>query len=381
MKIAHVISTFPPKIGGMGQVCSEEVKRLAAAGHQVTVFTLAYPETAVTSEAGAAPSFKIVCLKTLRLGDAGLAWQLFWRLRGFDIVHLHYPFYGAYEWILLARFFWRQKYLLTYHMDASPVGWLKKSLQKIYDRLWARPLIKNAERVIGVDEEHLRHAALGRLAVKDKRRILRLGVDGDFFHPRVLKARRIGDYNLTEQNVLLFVGNLLPFKRLDLILSALQKLSDPNLMLIVVGGGYQEEIYQKMAEDLGVVRQVIFTGSCTDRKKLARYYHLANVLVLPSSEAESFSLVILEAMASGLPVIASNLPGPRARVCVGQDGFLFEVGSADDLVVKIKEFFALSAGQRRIMGLAGRAKVLKRYNWENHVAQLTEIYGEVVGKN
>ena len=379
MKIAHVISTFPPKVGGMGRVCFEEVKRLADLGHEVTVFTLNYPDLDLSWDQK--QNFKIVRLKSWRLGDAGIVWRLFFVLKNFDLVHLHYPFYGAYEWILLAKLFWHQKYLLTYHMDASPVGFLKKNLQKIYDFFWAYFLLKNSEMTIGVDDEHLKRVNYQKIVNYRSREILHLGVDGNFFHPLETKNYQLGELNLKDKKVILFVGNLIPFKRLDLILKALKEISDPEIFLVVVGGGYQMEIYQKMARDLEIDKQVIFVGRCNARKDLINFYNLAQVLILPSSEAESFSLVILEALACGLPVIASDLAGIRGRVSPEKDGFLFEVGSVDDLVLKIKTFFNLSEEEQRAMSVFGREKVLKEYSWDRHLSSLIKIYERILGKN
>src|SRR3989339_895621 len=105
MRIAHIVSTFPPRIGGMGVVCFQEAKRLAESGNQVTVFTMRYNEADEHSSL-----FRIKRLKPwIKKGDGGWVPQLLFNLRNFDILHLHYPFYVSAHCVLLAKLFWKKK--------------------------------------------------------------------------------------------------------------------------------------------------------------------------------------------------------------------------------------------------------------------------------
>ena len=93
MKIAEVIATFPPHHGGMGYVCYHNALELARRGHEVTVFTLDHGRQSYDDDPG---EFKIVRLRTpMMYGDGGIVPQLFSGLKGFDIIHLHYPFFGG----------------------------------------------------------------------------------------------------------------------------------------------------------------------------------------------------------------------------------------------------------------------------------------------
>ena len=155
MKIAHVVSTFPPNIGGMGVVCYNEAKRLAENGNDVTVFTLKYP--GVVYDDTKFP-FKVVRLKPLvKLGDAGLVPQILNHLNGFDLVHLHYPFYGGAEWLC----FYSAPMVITYHMDAQAGGG-KGIISKIYDWFWPKILFARAKKIIAVDAEHFKNTKFGK---------------------------------------------------------------------------------------------------------------------------------------------------------------------------------------------------------------------------
>ncbi|HVX29433.1 MAG TPA: glycosyltransferase, partial [Nitrolancea sp.] len=113
MRIAHVTATFPPYYGGTGNVCYHNARVLAARGHHVEVFTADAPGR-IDDPAG-------VIVNRLRpivqVGNAPVLPSLL-RLRQFDLVHLHYPFYTGAEFVSLARL----PYVITYHQDVELDG-------------------------------------------------------------------------------------------------------------------------------------------------------------------------------------------------------------------------------------------------------------------
>lgn len=373
MKIAHVIATFPPHFGGMGQVAFEEAILLAGAGHEVTVFTLRYPDQTYPEDQKL--PFKVIRLKPfVKAGDAGFAPQLFWQLLGFDLVHLHYPFYGSAHLVYLAAKIFGFKYIVTYHMDAVTKGG-KKIAQWLADLVWARAILRGARQVIAVDRDYFDASRYGR-AVRSERVVeLWNGVWTEIFKPGDKNLAVLKLQKFSGKKILLFIGNPLPLKRLDLILQAMKIISDPELVLIAVGEGYSLPVYQKLADQLGLSAQVEFVRGVQFLPTLAEYCRAADATVVPS-DSESFSLVAIGSLACGRPVIGSNIVGLRGRLEQGVDSFLFSPGSAGDLADKIVKFFALSAEQRQTMGERGRQKVLRDYTWENHLQKLEQIYNQ-----
>lgn len=374
MKIAHVIATFPPHIGGMGQVAWEEAKRLVAIGHEVTVFTLDHGKKYADVMAGVT----IVHLWTpFRFGDAGLVPQLIWRLRGFDLVHLHYPWYGGAEWVWLSAKLFKIPYVLTYHMDAAPVGFFKKIVQKVYDLMWPAVLMRGAQKVIAVDREHLAASLFGSTLPTKKVAELYNGVDTTIFSPIVTSPFPTALSGWERKHIFLFVGNPLPFKRLDSIIRALALVDDIDVVLVIVGDGPGLKKYKQLAKEIGVEQRVRFVGALHDRAPLNRYYQTAQALVVAAVNAESFSLVSIEALAAGCPVIASNIPGVRSRIDPGKDGVLFSPASIAQLATEMRSFASHSPQQRATMGAYGRTKVIKCYGWEKHVSDLLNLYRAV----
>ena len=349
----------------MGQVALEEAQRLAKMGHEVTVFALGYAGTKYHDQDF---PFKVVRLWTpFKYGDAGFAPQLFFKLKKFDVTHLHYPFYGSAQCVWWAKKLFGQSYIVTYHMDASPRG-LKRVFQKIYDFIWPRFILRGAGKVLAVDSDHFKSTAFGHFVSPDKLVELPNAVDHAVFYSRPTTLSE----QFKNKQVLLFVANPMPIKRLDLALTALKILNNPNVVLVAIGQGYRIERYKKLAEELKIAQQVVFVEKSVSLLELADYFNLATVLLVPS-DTESFSLVALMAQACGKPVIASDIPGLRRRVESGVDGFLFKPGSAEDLAEKISKVLSLSEAVRKAMGEAGWQKSLE-YSWEEHVRKLEQIY-------
>lgn len=371
MKIAMVVSTFPPDIGGMGTVVYEEAVRLASFGHAVTVYTLRYNHEYPKDTF----PFQVVRLLAWpRLGDAGIVLSLIRHLHDASLVHFHFPFYGAGLFTLLAVWRYKLPLVITYHMDARPTHAFKRFIQRFSDRLVARALFKHAAKVLVPDIDHFGTTKLNTGIRREQTSMLANGVDEQVFKPGKTELPQNLEM-LAGKNILLFVGNLLPVKRLDVVVRALARLPE-DYVLLVVGGGYAEAAYRQLVGDLKLQHRVFFTGVCLDRKNLARYYRLADAVVIPS-DYESFSLVALEAMASGTPVIASDVPGLRQRVVDGMTGFLFTPGSVDDLTTTLVRFFDFPEAERAKFGESGREKALA-FTWEQHVNALVKQYESLV---
>ncbi len=396
MKIAHVVATFPPHIGGMGQVALDECKKLPERGNEVTVFTLRYPGFKYDDKQW---PFKVVRLRPIfKLGDAGWTPQLVKYLKGFDVVHLHYPFYGGAEWVLLAKIFNKQKYVVTYHMDAVTAGWAKQLVQKVYDALFSKVILRESAKIFTVSEEHFKSSRFGKYLSRERLRrhgvgvpteasgVVNLpnGVNTEIFKPRTTMKAEVGLGEWEKKKIILFVGNLLPVKGFPILLRALSLIPGDEVVGLIVGGGYEEERYRKLTRDLGLAGRVRFVGACTDQQELARYYSIAHCVVAPSL-VESFSLVVVESMASGVPIVGSDIAGIHEKIsaCLaedgesrraGRDGFLFTSGSAENLKEQLEKVLNMSAEERKEMGERGRQKAVEKYDLERHVNKLEEVY-------
>jgi glycosyltransferase involved in cell wall biosynthesis len=370
MKIAQVVSTFPPVQGGMGYVCLYNARELARRGHDVTVFTVDYGGLDCRDDYR---EFNVVRIgSSIIHGDAALVPRLYSMLRGFDVIHLHYPFFGGAEYVYLAALARGQKYLLTYHMDVYGNTILKKLVLALYEPFLLGRTIRRATAVCALSNEHIRESRASRHLDRDRLIVLPNGVDTEKFRPRDKSSKLISEYGLEGKTVVLFVGNLQYFKGLHLLIEALSGINDSDVMLLVVGGGYEEAKLKRLVNARHMGERVVFAGPKSHDEELPLYYGLADFLVLPSTRSESFGLAALEAMASGIPVIVSSLPGPSRLVDEGRDGLVTRAGDTADLREKIGQL--LYDRERRLaMGGAAREKAVEKYDWRKIGDRLEKI--------
>jgi glycosyltransferase involved in cell wall biosynthesis len=379
MRIAHVSATFPPDCTGAATVCYHDALGLARMGHEVTVLTAERPLGDWADPEGLTVRRLRAALRT---GNAPCLPGLL-RLKGYDIVHLHYPFYFGGEAVFLGSLFARQKYVVTYHQDVLFRGPLR-AVEAVHHALLGRQILGRAERVLATSLDYARASRLSTLLEKAPSKVGELpnGVDVERFHPEVESGPVRTLYGIGPgERVVLFVGGLDKahyFKGVEILLQALALRPDDGARLLIVGEGDRRQAYQKQAAELGLLERVRFCGRVSD-KEMPSHYAACDVLVLPSTTmGEAFGVVLLEAMASGKPVIASNLPGVRTVVRDGVDGTLVRPGDAQELSIRLGQLLDRSQEERRSMGELGRKKVVERYSWERIVAQLETEYQNVI---
>lgn len=159
------------------------------------------------------------------------------------------------------------------------------------------------------------------------------------------KANYTPDLTPRDANRILFVGRLTTEKGIDVVLRALAKL-DPSLdaRFDIVGGGDQRRNLETLAQQLGVSERVTFHGH-TSEDELRRLYSRASVFAI-ASIAELQSIATMEAMASGLPVVAANAVALPHLVHDGENGYLFEPGDADELAARLTDVLTASPDER-----------------------------------
>jgi glycosyltransferase involved in cell wall biosynthesis len=134
-----------------------------------------------------------------------------------------------------------------------------------------------------------------------------------------------------------------------------------NCRLNVVGSGDLREEYEERSRGLGIAERVDFLGNISD-EDLPKKYQEADCLVLPSlNKSEAFGIVLVEALASGLPVIASDLPGVREVFENGRQGLFSAPGDSDSLAEKIK-YLSENIFIREKMMLEARKLAEEKYN-------------------
>ena len=173
-----------------------------------------------------------------------------------------------------------------------------------------------------------------------------------------------------------FVGRLAKQKRVDDLIFAmgLVAILRPNAHLLLIGDGPERDKLMKFARDIDVDRQTRFAGHRSDATKLLRLLDLFWI----ASDFEGQSNSIMEAMAAGLPVLASDIPPNRELVIDGETGFLVKIGDRAGFQQFADRLLADPDLARRL-GNAGRERMRQHFSIENMVAAHTRLYREVQG--
>jgi len=198
------------------------------------------------------------------------------------------------------------------------------------------------------------------------------GVDVERFRPESSPDR-----NGTVR--LLYVGRLTYQKGVDVFIQALHKLdSKIQFEVELVGDGNARRQLETMVQKLGLAERFHFVG-WLDRTKLPQRYQQADIFVLPSRD-EGMANVILEAMASGLPVIATSIAGNAELVRHGENGLLVtpdDPGRLADALIELMNKVEL----RQRMGASGRTLVERKYSWSHMAEQYLRIIHSVALEN
>jgi glycosyltransferase involved in cell wall biosynthesis len=237
-----------------------------------------------------------------------------------------------------------------------------------YETLKATGLAARAEQVIAVSEfvDREAEAFLGRSCA-----VISHGVDTGVFNPDpAQRASLRAELNLSpDAPIVLTVSALEERKGVQWMIHALPRLIEalPGATYVVVGDGPHKETLRSLADELGVADRVRFLGARTD---VARFYQAADLMVI-LSKGEASSLVSLESLACGTPVIASRHP-PFDELIAPQWGR--QVDERDSLALADTIVALLSSPQRlHCLGEAGRAHILDRHNWDQVAQEYFEL--------
>jgi glycosyltransferase involved in cell wall biosynthesis len=222
-----------------------------------------------------------------------------------------------------------------------------------------------ADKVV-VNTEYMRQQAATWYGIaRDKMVVIPNGVDLREFSERSHTIALDGD------PAILNVGWPSRLKGFDILAQAIAQLrsSLPNIKLHMVGGG-GDMSYLPLLKEKGIEKYVVFHGM-VEHSKLPRYYRSADICVI-ASRREGFPITLLEAMASGLPVIASNIGSLQEIISNGKDGVLFKSEDADDLSKAILALYRDEDLKEKIS--VNALKTATKYSWENIAEKYISLY-------
>ena len=374
MRILILNSEYPPIGGGAGNASAHIASQLGKMGHTVNVVTSRFGTLSHQEKNESVTIYRIPGLRRRQDRSNPLEQVIF----------------------IMSASLWTLSWIPRFKPDATlaffgvpsgPVAWLIRKIYKIpyvvslrggdvpgfrpYDfrayHEWISPFLrviwKNASAVVANSKglRDLAHAFDSRFEIPVIPNGVDLAsyqaVDRDWSFPRLLS-----------------VGRVVHQKGLDLAMRALGGLKELHWEWQIAGDGPQMPILESLAKEHGIDDRVRFLG-WQSHKQLTKCYQLANVFLFPSRH-EGMPNAMLEAMASGLPVVASCIAGSEELVVDGKTGFLVPTEDVASLRAALKKML-IDSTLRNQMGSASRRHVEEHYSWESTAQQYARLLEKV----
>ena len=378
MKICIVNTFFPPWRGGAETYTYNLAKNLALLGHDVEILCANDPEP---------PGKRTIDgVKINRLRSRGRIYgvpivpRLPYELAKIDADVLHANFPNPYNASIasLTSLLRNVPSVLTWHNDLPPVTLTASVIAYIHDNVIAPVYLRNFKRIISTSESY---AETSKTLQRYRKKVVIVpnGVDTERFNPKKDGSQVRARYNLEESKVILFVGALTRwhrYKGVDILIKAFMEIQRQlnDARLLIVGEGDLKREYRSLSSH--IEHKVIFAGNVDD-DELPNYYAASDLLVLPSIDrSEGFGLTLLEANATGKPVVASNVGGIPSVVTDGVNGLL--VPPCDEKTLA-KTVINLLRDEDRLLeiGRNGR-RIAEGHDWKQIAKKTEELYEEAL---
>lgn len=392
MRIVIAGQTYYPGNNGQAIFTIHLAEGLAQAGHETHMFV---PNHRLTYAHETINGVHLHKVQGVHFGwmhpEANLGLLPYWQVRGLleqirpDVVHLQDHYFLARDVLLAAR-----------GLNIPVLGTNHFLPENVLPYLRVLPLPRRAKIGVLWALMHWTYATLEEITTPTRTAAnildatgirvpvtpVSCGVDTRVFQPAPHAFDRAASCRLFEldpnKTIFLYVGRLDREKRIDLLLRGMAELlqDSPGVQLAIAGQGAAKEELTRLAQRLGVEQHVHFLGYVPN-ELLPRLYQTAHVFAMPSPE-ELQSIATLEAMASGLPVLAADARALPELVADGVNGRLFAPGQADALAVAMRDLLARRADWPH-MGLASRERA-RAHSLENTIRGYEETYARLSGR-
>jgi glycosyltransferase involved in cell wall biosynthesis len=363
MRILHIYKDYYPVVGGIENHIRLLAEGQAARGHDVTVLVTSPTRETEDRILNGVRVIKAGRLATLASTPLSLALPLALRRLDTDIAHLHFPYpVGEVALWLLGR---AQRSVITYHSDI-----VRQAGMLLLYRPLMRQVLRRADSIIATSPDYARSSPYLR-ENSDRVRVIPLGIDlTPFVRPQPEAREQMRARFGTP--LLLFMGRLRYYKGLDVLLRALPGV--PQARLVVAGSGPMGARWQALARGLGLAERVHFIGDVSDAEQPA-LYQAADLYVLPATQrSEAFGIALLEALASGVPLVTTEIG--TGTSFVNQDGITGLIVPPYDPPALAEAIHTLlgDPARRERMGVAARTRALAEFDQSVMIERVLKVY-------
>lgn len=391
MRVLMEVGLYHPVVGGEERHAERLARALRAEGHEIVIVTRRLAGSVVHELHRGIPVYRAI--RAIELGPlfalsymASFGAFLVRHRRRYDVIHTTYLYLGGITAILLRPLLRRP--VVVRVVSGGPAGDLQwfRTLRFIPLVHWLnQPVVALALAVLRRADAFvvLSPSVADELAASafPRQRIVCIpnGVDPKQFSPptmeeRVVARRALG---IEAERVVLCVGRLARVKGQDVLLSALARLEAmrPPPLLVLVGGGPEQTNLEAQATALGIGQRVRFVGAVDDVRP---YLRAADCFVLPS-RSEGMPLALIEAMAIGLPCVATRVGGSRDLISPGETGLLVEPEDPGELAAAL-DILLREDRMAAHLGAAARTAVLDRFTLRTEVARYMAVTQRLVAR-
>lgn len=369
MRVLHVGKYYPPAPGGMERmlqaICEGERPRIDS-----RVLVANDGPTTVHEDVNGVPVTRVA--SWTRVGTVAVSPAFPWWLRrqAGDLVVTHVP--NPLGSLALGLQWPRPRSIVWFHSALVSHRWFYPAYRPLF--LWA---LRTARRVVVSSPRLLEHS-LDLQRLRDKCVVIPFGIDASRLAATDTTEARVAALRAQYPGALiLFVGRLVPYKGLDVLLRALPGL---DATAVLVGDGPLRPSLSRLAQTLGVGGRVVFAGELVD-DEMRVFYHACDVFVLPSvSPTEAFGVVQLEAMACGKPVVSTDLMSGVPWVNLdGDTGLVVPPGDVAALHAALARLLDEPTMQAK-MGAQGRRRVMEEFTIAKMIHRTAAMYDAVVAE-
>lgn len=386
MKIGYFSSKFPYSYSSPNYICGGSVfatqslvNEMSGRNHDIKVFTSSQNSKNHFEKYGNIEIYRYGI--NMKLMSSNISLGLFRKPLKYDVDIVHTSFDippGPFAGLRYAK----KKdvpLVVTYHgdWDSEYGGFIRRMGVSINNKLIVDDLLSYADVIISPSELYVENSKYLSNYV-EKIQVIPNGIDLEEFKIEYSKEECREKLNLPlTKKILLFFGYLSPYKSPDILLRAFAEVLkiEPDTILLFAGNGDMEDKLKKISDKLDIKENVIFAGFI-EKDLRALYYKSSDLFCLPSTmSTECYPLAILEAMASKVPVVASNIGGIPDIIKNEINGILVPPGNQDKLTESILKVLKNSVFMKKLSRNA--FKNIKKYSWETIAIETEKIYLEL----
>lgn len=382
MKILFISDVYFPRINGVSTSIRTFVFELQNLGHEVHLIA---PDYGIATEDEAwikrIPARSIYFDREDKLMKYGVALESLTQLRSeeYDIIHIHTPFVAHYLGIKLSHLL-NAPSVETYHTFFEDylhhyLPWMPKLLARGFARMVSRRQCNAVDAIVAPSQPLL--DVLRQYGVSVEAEVIPTGLQAHSFRPADGVSFRASFGIGLERPVILFLGRVAFEKNIDFLLRMTNELrkKQPDVLLLVAGEGPTEGSLHKLSEELSLQDNIHYIGYLDRNTQLNACYKAADVFVF-SSKSETQGLVLLEAMAQAVPVVAIAELGTKSILVEGEGALI----APENEVAFADRVFSLLSDKSKLIALgeSGKSYATKHWTSAKQTERMLQLYKKII---